>query len=54
MHIKKNWSKKKNEMAEKINMAAKSYLVFYQNPKFEVCRFENRENTRLRRTAGKT
>jgi hypothetical protein len=25
-------------------------IVFYQNPKFEVYRFENGENTRLKRT----
>jgi hypothetical protein len=30
------------------------YIVFYQNPKFEVFRFENGENARLRRTNGKT
>jgi hypothetical protein len=23
-------------------------IVFYQNPKFEVCKYENGENTRLR------
>jgi hypothetical protein len=28
--------------------------ILYQNPKFEVCRFENGENTRLRQTDGKT
>jgi hypothetical protein len=29
------------------------YIVFYQNPKFEVCRFDNDKNTRLRQTDGK-
>jgi hypothetical protein len=28
--------------------------ISYQNPKFEVYRFENGENTMLRRTDGKT
>jgi hypothetical protein len=30
------------------------YIVLNQNPKFEVCRFENGDNTRLRETDGKT
>jgi hypothetical protein len=30
------------------------YVVFYQNLKFEVLKFENSENTRLRRTDGET
>jgi hypothetical protein len=29
-------------------------IVFYQNLKFEVFKFKNGENTRLRRTDGKT
>jgi hypothetical protein len=29
-----------------------SYIVFYRNPKYEVCRFENDETTRLRRADG--
>jgi hypothetical protein len=30
------------------------YIVFYQNLKIEVFKFENGENTRVRRTDGKT
>jgi hypothetical protein len=30
------------------------FIVFHQNPKLEVCRFENGENTRLRWTDEKT